>query len=451
MAAAIRATSLGKRVVMIERRTIGGTCVNVGCVPSKALLAAADVRHAALAADRFPGLSAADVSVDMSALITGTDELVAGLRSEKYAGVADAYGWEIVNGEATFSGTPAEPRLCVTSETGMACIEAADYLVATGARPTAPAITGLDTVDYLTSTTAMELQQVPDSMIVIGGGFVAMEQAQLFARLGTRVTMLVRSRLARREEPEAGPVLAQVFADEGITVVEGLSIHAVSGGDAISVHTSRGIFAAAELLVATGRTPNTEALDLATIGVRTGDAGEVLVHGDLSTSNPRIHAAGDVVAHHQFVYVAAAHGAMVADNLFGEAHREVSYDALPRVTFTSPAIGSVGMTDEEATAAGIRCTCRVLPLTYVPRALVNRDTRGFIKIVANADTGRVLGITAVAKDAGELAAAGVHVVQRQMTVAEVAASWAPYLTMAEGIRIAAQSFTTDVSKMSCCA
>ena len=141
----------------------------------------------------------------------------------------------------------------------------------------------------------------------------------------------------------------------------------------------------------------------------------------------------------------------MVDNAFAGAHRSVDYTHLPRVTFTSPAIGAVGMTEEQVLAAGIRCDCRVLPLSYVPRAMVNRDTRGFIKVVADADTGRILGVTAVAKDAGELAAAGVWILQASMTIEQVAHSWAPYLTMAEGIRIAAQSFTTDVSKLSCCA
>ena len=183
--------------------------------------------------------------------------------------------------------------------------------------------------------------------------------------------------------------------------------------------------------------------------MNTGDAGQVLVTGDLQSSNPRVWAAGDATGHPEFVYVAARHGTMVAENAFADAHESVDYTRMPRVTFTSPAIGSVGMTEKEVLAAGIRCDCRVLPLEYVPRAVVNRDTRGFIKMVANADTGEILGLTAVARDAGELAAAGVHILGK--TITEVADAWAPYLTMAEGIRIVAKAFTTDVSMLSCCA
>ncbi|OZB89344.1 MAG: mercuric reductase, partial [Microbacterium sp. 14-71-5] len=179
--------------------------------------------------------------------------------------------------------------------------------------------------------------------------------------------------------------------------------------------------------------------------------GQVLVDDTLATANPRIWAAGDVAGHREFVYVAASHGALAVENAFNGAGRPVDYRHLPRVTFTTPALAAVGMTDQEANAAGIRCECRVLPLEYVPRALVNRDTRGFIKIVADADTRRIVGITAVAKDAGDLAAAGVYILEAGMTVEQVASLWSPYLTMAEGIRIAAQSFATDVSRLSCCA
>jgi len=171
----------------------------------------------------------------------------------------------------------------------------------------------------------------------------------------------------------------------------------------------------------------------------------------LTSTNPRIWAAGDVTGHREFVYVAANHGALVVENAFNNAGREVNYSHLPRVTFTSPALAAVGMTDKEANGTGISCQCGVVPLEYVPRALVNRDTRGFIKIVADNKTGRIVGITAVAKDAGEIAAAGVYILEAGMTVDQVAHMWSPYLTMAEGIKIAAQSFTTDVSKLSCCA
>ncbi len=457
-AAAIRATTLGKSVVMIERGTFGGTCVNTGCVPSKALIAAAEARHVAADADtRFPGIATHAGAVDMPALIGGKQDLVEAMRGEKYIDVADSYGWQVRHGEAAFAGTPDSPVLEVTATDGtVEVIEAAHYLVATGARAWAPPIDGLESVDYLTSTTAMELTEVPESLLVLGGGYVALEQAQLFARLGAKVTLLVRSRLASKEEPEVSQALQEVFADEGIRVVRRAVPIRVARDTATNqvvvtaeISGSEQEFRADEILVALGRRPVTDRLNLDAVGVKTGESGEIVVTDQMQSSNPRIWAAGDVTGHPEFVYVAAHHGTMVAENAFAAADRSVDYTRLPRVTFTSPAIGAVGLTEEDVVAAGIRCDCRVLPLTYVTRALVNRDTRGFIKMVANADTGEILGLTAVAKDAGELAAAGVHILGK--TIAEVADAWAPYLTMTEGIRIAAKSFTTDVSKLSCCA
>ncbi|MGF2947590.1 mercury(II) reductase [Mycobacterium sp. Lab-001] len=458
-AAAIRASALGKSVAMIERGTVGGTCVNTGCVPSKALIAAAEARHVALESGRFPGISTSADPVDMPGLVDGKRTLVEALRAQKYLDVAEDYGWRLLHGQASFDGSPDAPVLRVMTEDGNSrLVVAAHYLVATGSRPTIATIDGLDQVDYLTSTTAMELQEVPETLLVLGGGYVALEQAQLFARLGCNVTMLVRSRLASREEPEASQALLEVFADEGIRVVCRAIADSVTTDPGTgrvvagaSVAGGREEFSAQRLLVALGRTPVTDGLNLEAVGVRTGKAGEIAVTDQLATSNPRIWAAGDVTAQRQFVYVAAAHGAMVVDNAFTGANRSVDYTHLPRVTFTSPALGAVGMTEEQAAAAGIRCDCRVLPLHYVPRALVNRDTRGFVKVLADADTGRILGITAVAKDAGELAAAGVYILAAGMTVQQVANSWAPYLTMAEAIKIACQSYSTDVSKLSCCA
>ncbi|HAT6595698.1 TPA: mercury(II) reductase [Corynebacterium striatum] len=472
-AAAIRASTLGKSVVMIERGTLGGTCVNTGCVPSKALIAAAGARHVAVdaatrfpgiastadpvdAATRFPGIASTADPVDMPALIAGKQALVESLRGEKYADVADSYGWQVLRGDASFVGTPDAPVLDVAgADRSVETIEAHHYLVATGSRPWVPPIDGLEETGYLTSTTATELTEVPESLLVLGGGYVALEQAQLFARLGSQVTLLVRSRLASKEEPEVSKALQEVFADEGIRVVSRAVPTRVSrgtGGEAVVTATVSGgsqEFRADQVLVALGRRPVTDGLNLDAVGVKTGDSGEVVVSDRLQSSNPRIWAAGDVTGHPEFVYVAAHHGTLVAENAFADADRSVDYARLPRVTFTGPAIGAVGMTEKDVLAAGIRCDCRVLPLHHVPRALVNRDTRGFIKIVVNAETNEILGLTAVAKDAGELAAAGVHVLGR--TVAEVADAWAPYLTMAEGIRIAAKAFTTDPSLLSCCA
>ncbi|MGW8437897.1 mercury(II) reductase [Nocardiopsis sp. NPDC055879] len=450
-AAAIAARRKDRSVVMVEHATIGGTCVNTGCVPSKALLAAAEARHIALSADRFPGIRAGAEEVDFGALIGGKRALVEGMRADKYVDLAKEYGWEIVAGHARFTEGPVlEVEL---ANGGSQRIEAAHYLIATGSAPWAPPIEGLDGAGYLTSTTAMEQDRLPSSLLVVGGNYIGLEQAQLFARLGVEVTMVeMMDRLAPGEEPEAGEAIAQVFADEGITVRTGVTVSRLRREDGQVVATvGDGELAAEEVLIATGRRPATHGLGLDKVGVQIGERGEVVVDEHLRTVNSRIWAAGDVTGHPQFVYVAGAHGAMAADNALDGAERTPDYTYLPRVTFTSPTIAGVGLTDARAEQAGLDCECRVLPLENVPRALVNRDTRGLVKIVAERGTGRVVGVTAVAEGAGDVIAAAVYAVRAGMTVEHMADTWSPYLTMAEGLKLAAQTFTHDVARLSCCA
>lgn len=457
-AATIEASRLGASVAIVDGGTLGGTCTNTGCIPSKALLAAAAARHTASDASRFPGIAAAAGAVDMAALIAGKQALVDEMRALKYEDLVGAYGWDLHAGRAAFSGTPAEPVLEVELIDGRtATLDGAQYVVATGSTVVIPDVPGLEDAGYLTSTSAMELAAVPESMIVIGGGNVALEMAQLFARLGTAVTVLARSRLASHEEPEASRALEDALADEGVVTVRKAVpvgvVRVAAGGVVVTADVAgrRREFGAERLLVATGRRPVADGLGLARVGVATGAGGEIAAGADQSTSNARIWAAGDVTGGPGFVYVAAAQGALAAENALSGTGRTLQMRALPRVAFTGPALGVAGMTEAEAHAAGIACECRVLPLEYIPRAVVDRDTRGFIKIVAERGTGRILGVTAVARDAGELAATAVHLIESGTTVADLARRWAPYLTMAEGLRIAAQSFTEDVSMLSCCA
>jgi mercuric reductase len=333
-------------------------------------------------------------------------------------------------------------------------IEAAHYLVATGAAPWVPAVPGLAETGYLTSTSALELDELPGSLIVVGGNYVGLEMGQSFARLGSAVTLIeALDRLAPGEEPELSEVITGVLADEGVDVWTSAALAGVSREDGeVVARVADGREVSAEaILMATGRRPVTAGLGLETVGVETGGVGEVVVDASLRSANPRIWAAGDVTGAAQFVYVAGAHGTMVVDNAFGDAGREVDYSHLPRVTFTTPNLASVGLTDAEVADAGIECTCRVLPLAYVPRAIVNRDTRGVIKVVAEVGTGKVVGIHVAAANAGDVILAATYALEAGMTADQIASTWAPYLTMAEGIKLAAQSFRTDVAKLSCCA
>ena len=444
-AAVIAARRRDLRVVMVERGTVGGTCVNDGCIPSKALLAAAEARHRA-SDGRFPGITTQAGPADFAALIAGKREIVETMRRAKYVDLAAEYGVELLKGDARFAQGPA-------LEVDGRRVEAAHYLVATGAEPHIPDLPGIAGSGYLTSTTAMELDHLPASLLVVGGGYVAMEQAQLFAHLGAQVTMLVRSRLARREEPELGDGIRDAFARDGIAVLEGAVPAAVrrdSDGILVIVADGREL-RAEQLLVATGRQPRTAGLCLEAVGVELGPGGHVVVDADMSTGNPRIWAAGDVTGHPQFVYVAARHGAIAVENAFAGTGRRIDYSALPRITFTSPAIASAGITEAEAHEQGLRCECRVLGLEHVPRAIVSRNPHGVVKLVAERDSGRVLGVHLLADGAGDAILAGVHAIEARRTVADLADGWDPYLTIGEAIHLAALSFTRDPAKLSCCA
>lgn len=447
-AAAIHARRKDLRVVMIERGQVGGTCVNVGCIPSKALLAAAEARRAA-AAPRFPGISTTAAAVDLPSLIAGKSEMVAGMRQDKYLDLARDYGWDIISGAARFIKGPA---LNVNGAT----IEARQYLIATGSLPWAPPIEGLDAAGYLTSTAAMELEKLPKSLLVIGGNYIGLELGQLFAHLGTDVTIVeALDRIAPHEEPEVSGALAGVFTDEGLATHTGARVVRVRcGGELVAEVHQNGVtreLSASHVLVAAGRRPNTQGLSLEEVGVKVGRDGEVLVNEHLRTSSERIWAAGDVTGHPQFVYVAGAHGTAVVDNAFDHAGRAIDYRTLPRVTFTAPNIAAVGMTEAEAEQAGLNCESRTIPLTVVPRAIVNRDTRGVVKIVAERRSGRVRGVHMLGHNAADAILAGVYAIECGMTVQQLATIWCPYLTIAEGIKLAAQAFTTDVAKLSCCA
>jgi mercuric reductase len=439
MSAAIHARLRGASVVLVERGTLGGTCVNVGCVPSKTLLAAAGTRHRALASP-FTGVPTTAGGVDMAALVAQKDELVGRLRQTKYADIAAAYDFPFRPGVASFANPDT---LRVDGEPLLATA----YVIATGAEPAVPDLPGLASIDFLTSTTAMELDDLPASLVVIGGGFVGLEQAQLFAHLGTRVSIV--GRLAPRAEPELASMLRRVFLDDGITVVNDRAAAIEQDGDqAVVVTTQQRRLAGARVLVATGRSPRTAELNLAAAGVKTDERGFVVVDEEQRTGNPRVFAAGDVSGAPQYVYVAAMGGKVAAHNALGASER-VDNTGLPSVIFTHPQLASAGLTEAQALARGYRCACRLLDLADVPRALVNRDTRGGIKLVADADTGRVLGVHALADGAGEMMLAATYAIKAGFTVDQLADTWAPYLTMAEGLRITAGLFRNELPT-SCC-
>jgi mercuric reductase len=448
-AAAIRATELGARVAMIERGTIGGTCVNIGCVPSKTLLRGAETHHRA-GHHPFEGVETKANGADYGAMVAQKDDLVSTMRQEKYIDLVDEYGWDLIEDEATFED---EESLRVGDRT----IRAASYLISTGARPAVPPIPGLEETGYLTSTTAMELDEAPESVLVIGAGYVALEQGQLLRHVGSRVTLMQRGpRLLRDYEPEVSEAMMEALERDGIEVLTGTHIQraektATGKRLHVTVDGEERVLEGEEILVAAGRQPNVEELGLDRAGVDLDERGAVRVDEQLQTTNSRVWAAGDVTLGPQFVYVAAYEGALVVDNALSGAGRAVDFSALPGVIFSDPQVATVGLTEQQAREQGHEVESSVLPLEAVPRALVNHDTVGVIKLVADTRTNQVIGAHVVAENAGDVIYAATLAVKFGLKISDLTDNFAPYLTMSEGLKLAAQTFGKDVSKLSCCA
>ncbi len=449
-AAAIQAADNGARVTLIEGGDlIGGTCVNIGCVPSKITIRAAHLAHLQ-AHHPFAGLSHQRPAVDRAALVEQQQARVAELRRAKYENIlAQNPAIRLVRGWARFQDAHT---LAVEGPEGTVQTVAADrILVATGASAHVPDIPGLAQTPYWTSTEALVARELPRRLLVLGGSVVAVELAQAFRRLGSEVTVLARSTLLSREDPALGAALQSVFEAEGIQVRTRTVPQAVGhDGKDFVLELPGGELRGDRLLVATGRAPNTARLDLARAGVRTDACGAIVVDTRLRTNVPHIYAAGDCTDRPQYVYVAAAAGTRAAINMTG-GEAELDLSTMPAVVFTDPQVATVGLREDQARTEGLAVESRTLPLDAVPRALANFDTRGFIKLVAEKGSGRLLGCQVLAAEGGEIIQAAALALRNRMTVAELGAQLFPYLTMVEGLKLCAQTFAKDVDRLSCCA
>ena len=450
MAAALKAVEQGARVTLIERGTLGGTCVNVGCVPSKIMIRAAHIAHLRRESPFDDGIASASPAILRERLLPQQQGRVDELRHAKYEGIlASTPAITVLRGDARFQD---DRHLIVQLAEGGEHEVAFDRcLIATGASPAIPPIPGLQGTPYWTSTEALASDRIPERLTVIGSSVVAVELAQAFARLGSQVTLLARNTLFFREDPAIGEAVTAAFRAEGIEVLEHTQASEVAfANGAFVLTTGRGELRADRLLVATGRSPNTRALDLEAAGVTVNAQGAIVIDNGMRTSTPHIYAAGDCTDQPQFVYVAAAAGTRVAVNMTGG---DVALDltAMPAVVFTDPQVATVGYSEAEAHLKGIETDSRTLTLDNVPRALANFDTRGFIKLVIEEGSRRLIGVQAVAPEAGELIQTAVLAIRNRMTVQELADQLFPYLTMVEGLKLAAQTFNKDVKQLSCCA
>jgi mercuric reductase len=447
--AAIHASELGARVALIGHGTIGGTCVNIGCVPSKTLIRAAEALRHAQVAHRFAGITATARLTDWPALVAQKDQLVVALRQAKYQALLPEYQTiRYIEGQARFTDAGIEAAGSV--------FPADRVVIATGASPALPAIPGLEDVPCLTSTSALSLGRLPDSLLVIGGGVIGCELGQMFARFGVAVTIVCRSRLLPEMEPEISGALTAYLRDEGLTILDGLRyerIHRTGTGIALDVIDGDGKdrVLAEQVLIATGRSPNTQELGLDAAGIALDTHGAIATDGHLATSRAGIYAAGDITGRDQYVYMAAYGAKLAAGNALNGNSRRYDARAMPEVVFTDPQVAKVGLTEAEARRQGYAVRTVRLDLDKVPRALAARNTSGLIKLVAEAETERLLGAQILAPEGGDSIQTAVLAIKHQLTVPDLAETLFPYLTTVEGLKLAALGFEKDVAKLSCCA
>lgn len=450
MAAALKAAENGARVTLVERGSIGGTCVNVGCIPSKIMIRAAHIAHLRRESPFDAGLSAATPVVLRDRLLAQQQARVDELRETKYESILQSNpAISLVRGTARFKD--GHTLTIEPVEGGVREVAFDRCLIATGASAAVPPIPGLKDTPYWTSTEALASDTIPKRLAVIGSSVVAAELTQAFARLGSRVTILARSALFFREDPAIGDAVTAAFRAESIEVLTQTQASAVAhANDEFVLTTNHGELRADKLLVATGRSPNTRGMNLEAASVKSDAHGAIVIDAGMRTSAPDVYAAGDCTDQPQFVYVAAAAGTRAAINMTG-GDAKLNLDAMPAVVFTDPQVATVGYSEMEAHHAGLETDSRTLTLDNVPRALANFDTRGFIKLVAEAGSGRLLGVQAVTPEAGEIIQTAAIAIRARMTVQELADQLFPYLTMVEGLKLAAQTFTKDVTQLSCCA
>ncbi len=430
--AARNAASLGAEVVLVERDRPGGDCLWTGCVPSKALLAAARAAHAVRTAGRF-GVRVLDPpKVELAAVldyVRAVQRQVEPLDSDDALRTA---GIELIVGSARFTG---RRQLVVDGTT----VDFRTALVATGSAPVVPALPGLGAVGVLTSETVWELEKLPGRLVVLGGGAIGCELGQAFGRLGSEVTVVeAADRLLLGEEPAVSRVIAEALRSEGARVLTGATALGWTAG-ALMIRSAAGVEESVQgdaLLVAVGRRPRTDELGLDAAGVHTDTGGYLAVDTRLRTSNRRIYAAGDVTGAPPFTHVAAAHGAVAAHNALLGPWRSAPMDGLPWVVFTDPEVARVGLTVAAAHDQPGRLTVRRVGAAHVDRAVAEDRTEGFSVLVGDS-RGRLVGATLVGPHAGESIAEHAAVLERGGRLREIAGVVHPYPTFSEGPWLAA--------------
>lgn len=449
--AAIKANDLGARTAMINTGLpLGGTCVNVGCVPSKTLLYAGEVLHAA---DHHgvPGIKLTRDQFDFPIVIQAELNLVEVLRGEKYVHVLNQLeNITLLEGKGRFvSPTQVE----VNGNT----VEGDKFLIATGSTARVPAIEGIEDTGFLTHIEALKLKSLPRDMIVIGAGPLGLEFSQMYSRFGTRVTLLRRSKsIFKGTEPELAVRLRELLEREGISITLGVEYRKawVENGRKHLSYLSEGkkvVVSGDEILLAAGKDPNTNGLVLDIAGIRTNGKGAITVNEFMQTSQPHIYAAGDVVDLPLRLETTAAHeGTLGAENALSGTEHGIDYDTVPYTVFTDPQLSGVGLTEDELMKRDGICSCRTVSFENIPKAILTGRTEGLIRMVINPKTRRIHGVHFLSNQSSELASVAMMLIRNKNTIDDVIESMPVFPSMAESIKLAAISFTRDISAISCC-
>ena len=450
-AAAIKASEMEKNVLMInEGLPIGGTCVNVGCVPSKTLIRTAEQLHIANHPN-FTGIKPGESKIDFKEVIRQKKELVEDLRQKKYV--------DVIGGDPNVTVIKGRAKIVdknsveVNGETKTGQV----ILIAAGSSTFIPDIPGLKESGYFINDTLYELQELPEHLIILGGRYIALENAQMFARLGSKVTLLQRSnRIIPTEMPDVSETLADYLREEGIEIKTGVKINSVLKKDdkinlQITVDEEDELVEGTHLFVATGRKGNTNNMGLENLGIEFHGNGFIKTDKYNRTNVENIFASGDITGEYLFVYTAAYAGALAVENAFGETPKEKDYSVLPWVVFTDPQIAGVGLDEDQAFKAGIEYDVSKIELKDVPRSLAARNTKGFIKLIRNKENDKLIGARILASEGSELLMEISLAIKYGVTSKELKNMFHPYLTLSEGVKLAAITFDKDVSKLSCCA
>ena len=398
----------GRDTLLVEREHVGGTCVNDGCTPTKTMVASARVAHLARRAGDYGVRGGGAVTVDLARVRERKRRIVESFREGSRSSLVATEGLELRGATARFVG----PRTLdlLAPDGSLERVEAGEVFLNVGARPRMPELSGLPEVPFLTSTSIMELAEVPEGLLVLGGGYVGVEFAQMFRRFGSEVTVVQRaSALLPREDRDVSDAVREIFTEDGIDVI--LDVEATSvrrRGDALLLSLASGgpaggtaELGGSHLLVAVGRAPNTEGLGLETAGVATDQRGHIRVNDRLETTADNVWALGGVKGGPAFTRVSCDDFRVLRANLLEGGDRSIADRIVPYTVFTDPQLGRVGLTEREAREAGRRVRVAKLPMDRVARALETDETRGFMKAVVDADDGTILGAAVLGAEGGE--------------------------------------------------